>query len=103
MAARSSAGTTLDAAPTAPLDGRIIAAVANAPMLAVPLPASQPAATASAPTHVAAPWEAVRTSVASAASDVASGAAATGARARSTGVSIGRFVRRASKAGANIF
>ena len=97
------AGTTLDAPPTAPLDSRIIAADANAPVLAASLPSSQPAAIASAPTHAAAPWEAVRTSTASAASDVARAAAATGARARSTGVSIGRFVTRASKAGANVF
>ena len=43
------------------------------------------------------------TSTTSAASDVARAAAATGARARSAGVSIGRFVTRASKAGANDF
>ena len=49
-AAHPFAGTTLDAPPTAPLDSRIIAADANAPVLAVPLPSSQPAAIASAPT-----------------------------------------------------
>ena len=97
------AGTTPDAPPTAPLDSRIMAADGNAPVLAVPLPSSQPAAIASAPTPAAAPWEAVRTSTASAASGVARAAAATGARARSAGVSIGRFLTRASKAGANVF
>jgi len=103
MAARSSAGTTLDAAPTAPLDGRIIAAVANAPMLAVPLPASQPAATASAPIPAATPWETVSDRATSAAGDVARSAAETGARARNAGVSFGRVVTRASKAVASAF
>jgi hypothetical protein len=102
-AAHPFAGTTLDAPPTAPLDSRLIAADAVAPVLAGSLPSSQPAGIASAPTHAAAPWETVRTSAASAASDVASAAAATGTRARSTGVSIGRFVRRASTAVANVF
>jgi beta-lactamase regulating signal transducer with metallopeptidase domain len=96
-------GTTLDAPLTAPLDSRIMAADANAPVLAVSLPSSQPAAIASAATHGAAPWEAVRTSTASAASGVAGAARATGARARSAGVSIGRFVTRASKAGVRGF
>jgi hypothetical protein len=102
-AAHPFAGTTVDAPPTAPLDNRIIAVDAVAPVLAVSLPSSQPAAIASAPTHAAAPWEAVRTSTVSAASGVARAAAATGARARNTGVSIGRFVTRASKAGARGF
>jgi beta-lactamase regulating signal transducer with metallopeptidase domain len=97
------AGTTLDVPPTAPLDSRIIAPDASAPVLAVALPSSPPAATASAPASAADPWEAVKISTASAANDVARAAAATGARARSTGVSIGRFVTRASKAGANVF
>ena len=89
--------------PTAPLDSRIMAADANAPVLAVSVPSSQPAAIASAPINAAATWEAVRTSTASAASGVARAAAATGARVQSTGVSIGRFVTRAGKAGANVF
>ena len=88
---------------TAPLDSRIMAAAVNVPVLAVSLPSSRAAAIVSAPTHAAAPWEAVRTSTASAANSVARAAAATGARARSAGVSIGRFVTRASKAGANVF
>ena len=45
--------------PTVPLDSRVIAADANAPVLAVSLPSSQPAAIASAPTPVAPPWDAV--------------------------------------------
>ena len=102
-AAHPFAGTTLDAPLTAPLDSRTIGGGRHGLGLAVSLPSSQPAAIASAPTHAAAPWEAVRTSTASAASDVARAAVATGARARSTGVSIGRFVTRASKAGANVF
>lgn len=98
------AGTTLDALPAAALDSRtIVAADAVAPVLAVSLPSSQLAAIAPAPTHAAAPWEAVRASTTSAASGVARVAAATGARARRTGVSIGRFVTRASKASANVF
>jgi beta-lactamase regulating signal transducer with metallopeptidase domain len=97
------AGVTPDAPPTAPLDSHIMVMDANVPVLAVSLPSSPPAAIASAPTHAAAPWEAVRTSTTSAASDVARAAVATGARARSTGVSIARFVTRASKAGANVF
>lgn len=92
----------LEAPPTAPLESRIMAAAANAPMLALSLPSSQ-SATASPPREATAPWEAVRISTASAASDVARAAAATGARARSTGVSIGRFFTRASKAGTNAF
>lgn len=97
------AGTTLDASPTAPLDSRIIAADEAAPVLAVSLLSSQPAAIASSPADAAAAWEAARFSAASAASDVARAAVATGARARSTGVSIGRFVTRATKAGASVF
>jgi beta-lactamase regulating signal transducer with metallopeptidase domain len=100
---RSSAGTTLDAPLTAPLDSRIIAAVANAPMLVVPLPASQPAANASTPIPAATPWENVGDSATSAAGDVARSAAETGARARRAGVSIGRVVTRASKAVASAF
>jgi bla regulator protein blaR1 len=96
-------GTTLDAPLTAPLDSRSFAADANGLAFAVALPSSQPAATTSASTLASGPWEAVRTSTASAASDVARAAATAGARARSTGVSIGRFVTRASKAGANVF
>ena len=102
-AAHPFGGPTLDARPTAPLDSRIIVADANTPVLAVALPSSQPTATTSASTLASGPWEAVRTSTASAASDVARAAASAGARARSTGVSIGRFVTRASKAGANVF
>ena len=103
MAAHSSVRTTQDDAPTAPLDSRIIAAVANAPVLAVPLPSSQPAAIPSAPIPARGPWEAVSDSATSAASDVARAAAETGARARSAGVSIGRFFTRAGKAGTSIF
>jgi beta-lactamase regulating signal transducer with metallopeptidase domain len=103
VAARSSAGTTLDAALTAPLDSRVIAAVANAPVLAVPLLASQPAATASALIPAATPWEKAGDSATSAAGDIARSAVETGARARSAGVSIGRVVTRAGKAVASAF
>lgn len=103
VAVRPVAGTTLDVPLTAPLDSRTIGADANGLGLAAALPSSPPAAIASALTHAAAPWEAVRTSTASAASGVAGAAAATSARARSTAVSIGRFVTRASKTGANVF
>jgi bla regulator protein blaR1 len=101
VAARSSAGTTLDAAPTAPLHSRIITTVANAPMLAVPF--SQPAATASAPIPAATPWETVSDRATSAAGDVARSAAETGARARNAGVSFGRVATRAGKAVASAF
>ena len=103
MAVHLVAGTTLDVPLTAPLDSRTIGADAHGLGLAASLPSSQPAAIASALTHAAAPWEAVRTSTASAASNVARAAMATGARARSTGVSIGRFVTRVSNASANVF
>ena len=101
VAARSSAGTTLDAAPTAPLQSRIITTVANAPMLAVPF--SQPADTVSASIPPATPWETVSDRATSAAGDVARSASETGARARNAGVSFGRAVTRASKAVASAF
>jgi beta-lactamase regulating signal transducer with metallopeptidase domain len=97
-AVRPFAGTAADAQSTAPDN---IAANALAP--AVSLPSSQPAAVASAPILTAAPGEPVRTSAASAASDIAGAASEAGARARNAGVSIGRFVTRASKAGASVF
>ena len=98
------AGTTVDVPPTALLESRTIAADANGLVFAVALPSSQPTATTtSAPTHAAAPWDAVRISTASAATDVARAAATAGAQARSTGAAIGRFVTRASKAGATVF
>jgi beta-lactamase regulating signal transducer with metallopeptidase domain len=94
---------TLDTPPTAPRDSRVIAADANAPVVVVPLPSSQPVAIISAPTHAAPPWEAVSASTASAASGAARAAVATGARAQSAGVSIGRFFTRAGKAVAEGF
>jgi beta-lactamase regulating signal transducer with metallopeptidase domain len=99
------AGTreTLDTPPTAPLDSRVIAADANAPVVVVPLPSSQPVAIISAPTNAAPPWEAVSTSTASAASGAARAAVASGARAQSAGVSIGRFFTRAGEAVAKVF
>jgi len=93
------AGThvTVEAPSTVPLDSRVIAADAIAPVLAASLPSSPPAGIASAPTPVA-PWDAVGASTASAASGAARAAVATGARARSAGVSIGRFFTRAGTA-----
>jgi beta-lactamase regulating signal transducer with metallopeptidase domain len=95
-AAYAFADTPVDGGPTAP---EIIAA----PVPAVSLPSSQPAAIAAAPLLTAAPWEAVGTSAASAANDVARAASEAGARARNTGVSIGRYMTRASKAVASAF
>ena len=86
----------------APLDSRIMPADSKLPVIAAPLPSRQLSILAPAPAQTA-PWEAVRTSTASAAGGVARSAAATGARARSAGISIGRFVTRASRAGANVF
>ncbi|MEO8258346.1 MAG: M56 family metallopeptidase [Acidobacteriota bacterium] len=104
--------TMVDAPAVAPLDSRTVAAadsktsgngsIVKAPAIAVPLPSRPLAVLPPAPDH-AAPWDAVTTSTLSAADAVARSAAATGARARSAGISIGRFVTRASKAGANIF
>jgi beta-lactamase regulating signal transducer with metallopeptidase domain len=102
-AARPLASTTPDTHPTAPLDSRVVAADANTPVLLMSLPSSQPAAIALSPVLAASPWEAVRTSTTSAASGIARDAKATGARVWSRCVSIGRFVTRASKAGANVF
>jgi beta-lactamase regulating signal transducer with metallopeptidase domain len=102
-AAQPIAGTPpLDAPPptTAPLDSRIMA-VDNVPVLTVSLPSSQPAVSAWAPTDTAAPWEAVRSSTASAAGAVGRAAVGAGARARNAGVSIGRFLTRVKKAGAD--
>ena len=96
-AVRPLADTAVDAQSTAP----DIAANALAP--AVSLPSSQPAAIASAPILTAAPGEPVRTSATSTANDIARAASEAGARARNAGISIGRFVTRASKAGANVF
>ena len=95
-------GAALDPQPAAPLDSRVIAAHGTAPVVAAPLPSVQLAALGSAPAP-AAPWAGVRTSTTSAAGDVARAAAAIGARARSAGLSIGRFMTRVSKAGANAF
>ena len=78
-----------------PADGKL-------PVIAVLLPSRQLPLLAPTPSR-AAPWEAVSTSAASAADDVARRAVAAGARARSAGISIGRFVTRASRAGANVF
>jgi BlaR1 peptidase M56 len=100
QAADQSPGTASDA-PLTPPD--ITAADPVAPLVAVPLPSWQPAATASAPTDAAPAWQAVKTSAVDAAGDVARAATATGARARNAGVSIGHFVTRASKAGASVF
>jgi beta-lactamase regulating signal transducer with metallopeptidase domain len=94
--------TPLAAPPPAPLDSRIIAADGKAPLIAGPSTSAQLAALASVSAQ-APPWDAVRTSTTSAARGVARSAAETGDRARSAGVSIGRFVTRASKAGANVF
>ena len=102
-AAQSSVRTAQNDAPTVLLDSRVIAAVANAPLLAVPVPSSQPAAIPSAPIPAPSPWEAVSDSATSAASDLTRAAAVTGARARSAGVSIGRFFTRAGKAGTSMF
>ena len=102
-AAHPVAGATLEAQETVPLDSRVIAPNANAPLFAAPLPSSQPAAMASTPTPAASPWEAVSTSATSAADGIARAAEGTGARARSAGVSIGRFFTRAGKAGASVF
>jgi BlaR1 peptidase M56 len=98
------AGTheTVEAPPTVPLDSRVIADV-NALVVAVPLPLAPPVGIASAPTPVAPPWDPVSASAASAASGAARAAAATGARARSAGVSTGRFFTRAGKAVAKDF
>ena len=103
MAAQSSVRTTQDDAPTVLIDSHVIAAVANAPVLVVPVPSSQPAAIPSAPIPARGPWEAVSDSATSAASDLTRAATETGARARSTGVSIGRFFTRAGRAGTSIF
>ncbi len=92
----------VEAPSTVPLDSRVIAADAIAPVLAASLPSSRPAGIASAPTPVAA-WDAVGASTASAASGAARAAVATGARARSAGVSIGRFFTRAGTAVAKDF
>ena len=94
--------TPVDAPPPAPLDSRTIAADGKAPVIAGPSPSVQLAALASVSAQ-APPWDAVRTSTTSAAKGVARSAAETGDRARSAGISIGRFVARASKAGANVF
>jgi beta-lactamase regulating signal transducer with metallopeptidase domain len=94
---------TVEAPPTGPLDSRVIAADVNAPVLAESWPWSPPAGIASAPTPVVSPWDAVSASTASAASGAARAAAATGVRARSAGVSIGRFFTRAGKAVAKDF
>ena len=93
-------GTTPDAPPTAPLDSRIIAVNDKASISPVSLPSLQRAGIA---TPASAPWDAVTISTTSAADGVARAAVAAGARARSAGVSIGRFFGRASKAGASIF
>jgi beta-lactamase regulating signal transducer with metallopeptidase domain len=94
---------TLDALPAAaPLDSRAMGADGRAPVIGERLPSGQLAALVSAPAQ-AAPWDAVTASTTSAAGDVARAAAATGARAKSAGLSIGRFFTRASKAGANAF
>jgi beta-lactamase regulating signal transducer with metallopeptidase domain len=96
-------GAPPDAPPTAPLDSRIIAVNGTASVSAVSLPSLQRAGIAPEATPASAPWDAVTISTTSAADGVARAAVATGARARSAGVSIGRFFGRASKAGANIF
>jgi hypothetical protein len=101
-AAHPFAGTTLETPQTAPLDSRVIAPNANALLVAAPLPSSQPASMASTPTP-ASPWEAVSNSATSAADGITRAAEGTGARARSAGVSIGRFFTRAGKAGASVF
>jgi len=103
FAAHPIAGPPLDASTAAaPLDSRIMPADGKLPVIAVLLPSRQ--LPVLAPTRPqAAPWEAVSTSAASAADDVARRAVAAGSRARSAGISIGRFVTRASRAGANVF
>jgi beta-lactamase regulating signal transducer with metallopeptidase domain len=103
IGAADTVGTTLDALPAAPdnIDNiDIRAAVVLVPRAT--LPSSRPAVIASA-TPDAAPWDTVRTSTVSAATDVARAASETGARVWNKGVSIGRFVARASKAGAKAF
>ena len=102
-AARPLIATAPDGPPAAPLERPTIAADTVAPVPSVPLPAFQPVAFPSAPTPAPGPWEAVSDSATSAANDVARAAAETGARARSAGVSIGRFLTRAGKAGTSIF
>ena len=99
----ASTHVTVEAPPTLPLDSRVITAGVNAPVLAVPLPSSPPDGIAAAQTPAALPWDAVRASTTSAASGAASAAVATAARARSAGVSIGRFFTRAGKAVAKDF
>jgi hypothetical protein len=96
-------GTTPDAPPTAPLDSPIIALSGKATVSAVSLPSLQRAGIAPEATPGSAPWDAVTSSSTSAADGVTRAAVAAGARARSAGVSIGRFFGRASKSGANIF
>jgi beta-lactamase regulating signal transducer with metallopeptidase domain len=94
---------TLDAPPTMPLDSLVIAADVDVPVLALPLPLPPPVGTASAPTQVAPPWEAISASTVSAANGAARSAVATAAHAWSAGVSIGRFFTRAGKAVAKDF
>ena len=102
VSAHPIAATTPDAPSAAPLDSRIVPADGKLPVIEAPLPSRQLSLLALAPAHTA-PWEAVNTSAASAADDVVRRAVAAGARARSAGISIGRFVTRASRAGANVF
>ena len=99
------AGThvTLEAPSTAPLDSRVIAADGIASVLAVSLPSSPPAGHRSGANACRALGSRQRRLRRPPPSDVARAAVATGARARSAGVSIGRFFTRASKAVANVF
>jgi len=89
-----------EAAPSALLDSRIVAAHGGA-TVPVPMPTVHPANFA--PPQAGAPWEAVTTSATSAAEDVTRAAVTTGEQARNAGVAISRFVTRASKAGASVF
>ena len=91
-----------EAAPEAPIESRLMAVSGDA---SVPSsqPSIQPLAIALAPAPAGAPWETVTASATSAAEDVTRAAVATGNRARNAGVSISRFVTRASKAGAGVF
>lgn len=101
--AHSLVATKQDPPLAPPLERRtVVAPDTVAPALAA-LPSSPLAAVAPARTAAAKPWDSVSASATSAAGDLARAAAASGVRARSAGVSIGRFVTRARKAGANVF
>jgi len=96
------ANTNPDEPLTAHVEIRALPAEAHALALDMVVPSPQPTAASSAPAYVPAPWEALATSTTSAAGDLARSAAATGARAQSAGIAIGRFVRQVSKS-ASVF